>query len=95
VITAHWIDKRVTEMAVVWELKMSIIRFLRMKSHTGKCLGQALFKVCERVGIEKKVSGYRPVIGPCNADSSSSLLPLTMTTRLAMSLWIMHRTTGR
>jgi hypothetical protein len=36
---------------------MSIIGFIRMmKSHSGKRMGQALFKICKRVGIEKKVS---------------------------------------
>jgi hypothetical protein len=52
VVMAHWIEENEGK----WALKMSVLGFLRMmKSHTGKRMGQALFKVCEQVGIEKKV----------------------------------------
>jgi hypothetical protein len=59
-VTAHWIE----ESENTWVLKMGVIGFLQMmKSHTGKRMGQALFKVCEQVGIKKKVC-------PLNLDQS-------------------------
>ena len=54
VVISHWIEEAAT---MKWELKMAIITFIHvMKSHSGNWMGQALFKVCKHVGIEKKVS---------------------------------------
>lgn len=53
VVTAHWIHESTPQ---VWELRMAIIGFQRMmKSHSGKRLGQAVFKIARRVSCEKKV----------------------------------------
>jgi hypothetical protein len=41
-----------------WELKSALLGFTRVSNaHNGERLGQALFKVFKRVGIEHKVRG--------------------------------------
>jgi hypothetical protein len=53
-VTAHWIKK---SAATKWELKSALIGFTRLNNaHHGVRLGQALFKIIKRVGIEYKVS---------------------------------------
>jgi hypothetical protein len=53
-VTAHWIKE---PMPGKWELKSALIGFTRLNNaHNGHRLGQALFKVIKRVGIEHKVS---------------------------------------
>lgn len=53
-VTAHWIEEATTAK---WELKNALIGFTRLNNaHNGERLGQALFKVIERVGIGHKVS---------------------------------------
>ena len=53
-VTAHWIDEPTPG---TWELKSAIIGFTRLNNaHNGERLGQALFKIIKRVGIEHKVS---------------------------------------
>ena len=54
-VTAHWIHEPTLGQ---WELKSGLIGFTRLNNaHNGERLGQALFKVIRRVGIEHKVSG--------------------------------------
>jgi hypothetical protein len=53
-VTAHWIEE---PMATKWELKSALIGFTRLNNaHNGGRLGQTLFKIVKRVGIEHKVS---------------------------------------
>ncbi|KAF8808693.1 hypothetical protein BYT27DRAFT_7096211, partial [Phlegmacium glaucopus] len=51
-VTSHWIEE---PTPAKWELKS----FTRLNNaHNGEWLGQALFKIIERVGIENKVSDF-------------------------------------
>lgn len=53
-VTAHWIQEPIPGQ---WELKSGLIGFTQLNNaHNGERLGQALFKVIRRVGIEHKVS---------------------------------------
>jgi len=53
-VTAHWIEE---PTPAKWELKNALIGFTGLNNaHNGERLGQALFKVIKRVGIENKVS---------------------------------------
>ena len=53
-VTAHWIEE---PTSAKWELKNALIGFTRLNNaHNGERLGQALFKVIERIGIGHKVS---------------------------------------
>jgi hypothetical protein len=53
-VTAHWTRE---STPTKWELKSAIIGFTRLNNaHNGVRLGQALFKVIKRVGLENKVS---------------------------------------
>lgn len=52
-VTGHWIED---SMPSHWELKSTLLGFTQVNNaHNGKQLGQALFKIVERVGIEYKV----------------------------------------
>ena len=52
-VTAHWIEE---PTPAKWELKSALIGFTRLNNaHNGERLGQALFKIIKRVGIEDKV----------------------------------------
>jgi hypothetical protein len=43
-------------MPTQWELKSALIGFIRLSNaHSGERLGQALFKIILRIGIECKV----------------------------------------
>ncbi|KAJ3011030.1 hypothetical protein NUW54_g2304 [Trametes sanguinea] len=56
-VTAHWIEEK-PEAAGLWQLETALLGFVQLNSaHHGERLGQALFKVVERVGIQHKV-GY-------------------------------------
>ena len=53
-VTAHWVEE---PTPTKWELKSALIGFTRLNNaHNGERLGQALFKIIKRVGIEHKVS---------------------------------------
>jgi len=53
-VTAHWVQE---PMLGKWELKSALIGFTRLNNaHNGERLGQALFKIVKRLGIEHKVS---------------------------------------
>ena len=53
-VTAHWIEEKVVTQ---WTLETSIIGFTRLNNaHNGERLGQALFKIVDRVGITHKVN---------------------------------------
>ena len=52
-VTGHWIEETTTTN---WELKSALLGFIRINNaHSGERLGQALFKVLQRVGIAQKV----------------------------------------
>jgi hypothetical protein len=52
-VTAHWIK---SSTPTTWELSSALIGFTRLNNaHIGARLGQALFKVIKRAGIEHKV----------------------------------------
>jgi len=56
VVTGHWIEE--TEMAA-WQLQCAVLGFTQLNnSHNGQRLGQALFKIVDRVGIAYKVSSF-------------------------------------
>jgi hypothetical protein len=62
-VTAHWIEE---PTPTNWELKSALIGFTRLNNaHNGERLGQALFKVIKRVGIEKHVSVFYLIDVPC------------------------------
>ena len=53
-VMAHWIEELTP---CKWELKSALIGFTQLNNaHNGEWLGQALFKIVKRVGIEHKVS---------------------------------------
>lgn len=52
-VTGHWIEERSPGQ---WKLEHAVLGFMRMNTaHNGKQLGQALFKICHRLGIVHKV----------------------------------------
>jgi hypothetical protein len=52
-VTGHWIEE-VTKNE--WVLKNALFGFTHMNTaHNGKRLGQALYKICQRLDIVKKV----------------------------------------
>jgi hypothetical protein len=60
-VTGHWIEE---PTAGTWELRSALLGFTRLNNaHNGKHLGQALFKILERVGVAHKVS---PSLLPVN-----------------------------
>jgi len=73
-VTGHWIEEA---SPLHWELKSSLLGFTQISNaHNGQRLGQALFKIAKRVGIEHKVSCQSPLPHAC----------LCLPCRLAMSL---------
>ena len=53
-VTGHWVEE-ITPGD--WEIKSGLLGFTRVSNaHNGERLGQALFKVSQRVGIVHKVS---------------------------------------
>jgi hypothetical protein len=53
-VTGHWIEETTPGL---WELKSGLLGFTQINNaHNGERLGQALFKIIKRVGIEQKVS---------------------------------------
>ncbi|KAF8227733.1 hypothetical protein L208DRAFT_1295183 [Tricholoma matsutake] len=81
-VTAHWIEESTPGK---WELKSALIGFTWLNNaHNGEWLGQALFKIVRRVGIEHKVS---------EAMLSMSHQAYPPPRRLAMSLATMQATT--
>ncbi len=53
-VTAHWIEENLTDHH--WELRSALIGFTQLNNaHTGERLGQALFKIVDRLGIADKV----------------------------------------
>jgi hypothetical protein len=56
-VTAHWINVIGEPRLGKWELQSALIGFTRINNaHNDERLGQALFKIIRRVGIEQKVS---------------------------------------
>ena len=52
-VTGHWIEESAPTQ---WEIKTSLLGFTQISNaHNGERLGQALFKIIKRVGIEHKV----------------------------------------
>ncbi|THH18798.1 hypothetical protein EUX98_g8896 [Antrodiella citrinella] len=52
-VTAHWIDE---SKPLNWEMQNAIIGFTRLNSaHNGVRLGQALYKIVDRIGVAHKV----------------------------------------
>ena len=52
-VTGHWIEETAPRE---WELKSGLLGFTHVSNaHNGQRLGQVLFKIFERVGIEHKV----------------------------------------
>jgi hypothetical protein len=52
-VMGHWIEESIPTK---WELKSNLLGFTRVSNaHNGERLGQVLFKVIKRVGVEDKV----------------------------------------
>ena len=52
-VTGHWIEETKENE---WTLQNALFGFTRMNTaHNGRRLGQALFKICARLDIVKKV----------------------------------------
>ena len=63
----HWIEERVLGM---WKAEHALLGFTQMNtSHNGVRLGQALYKICDRLGIVHKVC--------LNPQSTPLFLPLS------------------
>jgi len=55
-VTGHWIEGMAT---TAWELQCAVLGFTQLNNaHNGQRLGQALFKIVDRVGIAHKVSSF-------------------------------------
>jgi hypothetical protein len=55
-VTGHWIEETTT---TAWELQCAVLGFTQLNnSHNGQRLGQALFKIVDRVGIAQKVHSF-------------------------------------
>lgn len=53
-VTGHWIEERSSGK---WTLEHALLGFTRMNTaHNGQRLGQALYKICDRLGIVNKAS---------------------------------------
>lgn len=68
--TGHWIEERSPGK---WTLDHALLGFARMNTaHNGKRLGQALFKICNRLGIVHKVCEFLAhtlfLVSYCSAD---------------------------
>jgi hypothetical protein len=75
-VTAHWVDE---PTPTKWELKSALISFTRLNNaHSGERLGQALFKVVKRMGIEHKVSQYNDI----GVSAQRSLMMFATATRM-------------
>lgn len=63
-VTGHWIEE---STPTEWELKSALLGFTRVSNaHNGERLGQALFKIFKRVGIEHKVCGRMQDLFTCS-----------------------------
>jgi hypothetical protein len=59
-VTGHWMEE---STPTLWEIKSALLGFTRLNNaHNGERLGQALFKVVKRVGIEHKVYYFAPCL---------------------------------
>jgi hypothetical protein len=55
-VTGHWIEESTPTQ---WEIKSGLLGFTRLNNaHNGERLGQALFKIIKRVGIEHKAGRF-------------------------------------
>jgi hypothetical protein len=95
-VTAHWIEE---PTSATWELKNALIGFTRLNNaHNGVRLGQALFKIIERVRIEHKASVFYTVNMPhhlsfaakvghitCDNASNNSTMMRELAARLKIS----------
>lgn len=64
-VTGHWIEET---SPAIWELQEALLGYTHLNSsHNGTRLGQALFKIVERVGIAHKVC-------PITASSALGLM---------------------
>ena len=53
-VTGHWIEEHTPGE---WSIEQALLRFVQMNTaHNGAHLGQALYKVCDRLRIVPKVS---------------------------------------
>jgi hypothetical protein len=56
-VTGHWIEERAPGE---WTIEQALLGFVQMNTaHNGARLGQALYKVCNRLQIVPKVSANR------------------------------------
>ena len=55
-VSGHWIEE---STPLHWELKSALLGFTQLNNvYNGKRLGQALYKIVERVGIQLKVNTH-------------------------------------
>ena len=79
-MTGHWIEEAQPEE---WVEQEALFGFTQMNTaHNGVRLGQALYKVCARLGIVHKV-----------LSMFTNVHEISFTYRLAISHAIMHQTT--
>lgn len=75
-VTGHWIEECKPGN---WALQSSILGFVQLNTtHNGAKLGQALFKICERVGITHKVCSISMKISILTISNRLAILPVTM-----------------
>ena len=57
-VTGHWVEERASGK---WKLKHALFGFTLMNTaHNGVHLGQALYKICDRLKIVHKVRSHSP-----------------------------------
>lgn len=55
-VSGHWVEE---PSPGVWKVESALLGFTRLNnSHNGRRLGQALFKIVDRLGIAHKVTLY-------------------------------------
>lgn len=60
-VTGHWVEET---SPGVWEIQEALFGFTRLNNaHHGVRLGQALFKIVDRLGIAKRVRLFISIIG--------------------------------
>jgi hypothetical protein len=74
-VTGHWIEERSPGK---WTLENALLGFTRMNTaHNGDRLGQALFKICDRLSVVHKVNHYGCAFSNLGLTTSSKIGHIT------------------
>ena len=75
-VTGHWVEE---SKPGSWELQSAVLGLTQLNNaHHGRRLGQALFKICDRVGIAHKVFFSMLYLKELTCFHRLDTLPVTM-----------------